>query len=92
MQHCDTLIVPRWIVPVDPADMVLDGHAVAVSDGRIVALLPVADSSRTPQPFGLRVASVDYSLVGRISESVPNPVTIRGRVGKPVLQHSARWG
>jgi 5-methylthioadenosine/S-adenosylhomocysteine deaminase len=33
------LIQPRWIVPVEPAGSVLEGHAVAVSEGRIEALL-----------------------------------------------------
>ena len=44
MQHCDTLIVPRWCVPVEPAGTVLEGHAVAVVDGRIEALLPLAEA------------------------------------------------
>ena len=33
------LIRPRWVVPVEPAGAVLEGHAVAVDDGRIEALL-----------------------------------------------------
>ena len=39
-----TLLCPRWIVPVEPAGDVLEGHAVAVSDGRIGAVLPVAQA------------------------------------------------
>ncbi len=35
----DLLIEPSWIAAVDP-DLVLENHAVAVHDGRIVALLP----------------------------------------------------
>jgi 5-methylthioadenosine/S-adenosylhomocysteine deaminase len=34
------LIRPRWVVPVEPAGQVLEGHAVAVRDGRIEAILP----------------------------------------------------
>jgi 5-methylthioadenosine/S-adenosylhomocysteine deaminase len=34
------LICPRWIVPVEPAGAVLEGLAVAVSGGRIEALVP----------------------------------------------------
>jgi 5-methylthioadenosine/S-adenosylhomocysteine deaminase len=34
------LIHPRWVVPVEPESRVLEGHAVAVRDGRIEALLP----------------------------------------------------
>ena len=34
------LLEPRWIVPVEPAGVVLEGHALAVNDGRIEALRP----------------------------------------------------
>jgi 5-methylthioadenosine/S-adenosylhomocysteine deaminase len=36
----DLLIEARWIVPVEPAGVVLENHAVAVDKGRIVAILP----------------------------------------------------
>lgn len=36
----DLLIEARWIIPVEPADVVLEHHAIAVHDGRIVDLLP----------------------------------------------------
>lgn len=40
MQRCDSLIVARWCIPVEPADIVLADYAVAVADGRIVEVLP----------------------------------------------------
>jgi 5-methylthioadenosine/S-adenosylhomocysteine deaminase len=39
-----TLIRPRWIVPVEPAATVLEGHAVVVRDGTIEALLPSSEA------------------------------------------------
>lgn len=36
----DLLIEARWIVPVEPAGVVLENHAVAIDKGRIVAILP----------------------------------------------------
>ncbi len=36
----DLLIHARWIVPVEPAGLVLEHHCVAIADGRIVAVLP----------------------------------------------------
>ncbi len=42
MEAIDALIEPRWIVPVEPAGVVLDGHAVAIHRGRIAGLLPAA--------------------------------------------------
>lgn len=40
MLAIDTLISPRWIIPVEPADDVLEDHALAINDGRIIAILP----------------------------------------------------
>ena len=36
----DTLLCPRWIVPVEPTGAVLEGHCVALRDGLIEAVLP----------------------------------------------------
>ena len=40
----DTLINAHWIIPVEPDETVHEDYAVAVHDGRIVALLPQADA------------------------------------------------
>ena len=50
MRHCDTLIAPRWCVPIEPANSVLTDHAVVVTDGRIVELLPLSDAREKYQP------------------------------------------
>lgn len=39
----DCVIEARWIVPVEPAG-VLEGHALAIRDGRIEALLPASEA------------------------------------------------
>jgi 5-methylthioadenosine/S-adenosylhomocysteine deaminase len=35
-------IVPRWIIPVEPANLVLEAHAVIVANGLIDSIVPVA--------------------------------------------------
>lgn len=40
MQQCDTLIQARWCIPVEPDRLVLEHHAIVVTDGRIVAIEP----------------------------------------------------
>lgn len=40
MDPIDTLISPRWLVPVEPDGVALENHSVAVSSGKIVAVLP----------------------------------------------------
>ena len=49
-QTVDELITARWIVPVEPAGVVLENHALVVNRGNIVALLPEADAAQHYQP------------------------------------------
>ncbi len=42
MEPADLLITPRWTLPIAPANVALEGHAVAVTAGRIVAVGPSA--------------------------------------------------
>jgi len=44
MHTVETLVHARWIVPVDPADRVLEHHALAIAHGRIMAVLPSAEA------------------------------------------------
>lgn len=43
----DLLIEARWIVPVEPANTILENHCLAIQAGRIVALLPVEEAAIT---------------------------------------------
>lgn len=43
MQAVDLVIAARWIAPVRPAGVILENHAVAVRNGRIVAIEPATD-------------------------------------------------
>lgn len=44
MESIDLLIDARWIIPVEPDQRVLERHALAVNNGRIVALLPATEA------------------------------------------------
>lgn len=45
MTDVDTLLHCRWIVPVVPRGVVLRDHAIAIAGGRIVEVLPSADTA-----------------------------------------------
>jgi 5-methylthioadenosine/S-adenosylhomocysteine deaminase len=45
--NVDTLICARWVVPVDADKRVLDYHAVAIKDGKIVGVLPIDTAKST---------------------------------------------
>lgn len=46
----DLLIEPRWLIPVEPHGVVLEDHAVAVSAGNIVDVLPAKEALGRYQP------------------------------------------
>jgi 5-methylthioadenosine/S-adenosylhomocysteine deaminase len=50
----DLLIEAKWIVPVEPADVVLENHSVAVNEGRIVAVLQQAGGKFCFAPRAVR--------------------------------------
>ena len=62
MQAPDLLILPRWILPVEPAGAVLEDHALAVRGERIAALLPGAEAKRR-WPRVRRVERPDHVVI-----------------------------
>lgn len=44
MTSVDLLVAARWIVPIEPANVVLENHALVIDQGRIVELLPLDDA------------------------------------------------
>ncbi len=45
-QNIDLIVEAPWILPVEPAGVLLEGHAVAIDAGRIVGLLPASAARR----------------------------------------------
>jgi len=58
----DLLIEARWIIPVSPRGAVLTGHAVAIRQGAIHAVLPAAEASAR-YPGAPRVRLEHHALV-----------------------------
>ncbi len=46
MQPIDTLIHARWIAPVEPDDLVLENHSLAIHEGLILDCLPSGEARR----------------------------------------------
>jgi 5-methylthioadenosine/S-adenosylhomocysteine deaminase len=42
----DTLIHARWVIPVEPANTVLEHHAIAVHEGHILDVLPSTEANQ----------------------------------------------
>ncbi len=60
-QEIDLVIEARWVAPVNP-EIVLKNHAVAVDQGRILAVLPISQS-RTRFRAGRRITLDEHILI-----------------------------
>jgi len=74
-EACDLLIEAGFVVPVG-VEGVLEGHAVAVRDGVILGVLPVAEARARYAPAET-VARPDAALIpGLVNAHVHNPMTL----------------
>ncbi|MBT2119013.1 TRZ/ATZ family hydrolase [Dyella sp. LX-66] len=72
----DLLIEARWVVPVEPHAVVLENHAVAVDQGAILAVLPIADARAAYAPRE-RVELGEHALIpGLVNTHTHNPMTL----------------
>ena len=75
-ETCDLLIEAGFVVPVEPHGVVLEDHAVAVSAGLIVAILPRAEA-RSRFVAKETVSRPDAALIpGLVNAHVHNPMTL----------------
>ena len=75
-QPCDLLIEAGWVVPVEPHAVVLEDHAVAVREGVIVDILPIADA-RVRYRAAETVARPEAALIpGMVNAHTHNPMTL----------------
>ncbi len=75
-QNCDLLIEAGWVVPIEPRDVVLENHAVAVTTGVIVAVLPIAEA-RIRFNAKETVSRPEAALIpGLVNAHTHNPMTL----------------
>ncbi|MBC7984600.1 MAG: amidohydrolase family protein, partial [Candidatus Obscuribacterales bacterium] len=51
LEPIDLLISARWVIPIEPVNRVLEHHAIAIREGRILALLPTAEAKTRYAPI-----------------------------------------
>lgn len=66
-QAIDLLLTPRWLIPVEPAGVVLEQHAVAIDDGKVVAILPADEAHARFQPARQRGLDQHVLLPGLVN-------------------------
>ncbi len=72
----DLLVEARWIVPVQPHGVVLEGHAVVVDADRIVAVLPAAEARARYAPREHVVLGEHALIPGLVNAHTHNPMTL----------------
>lgn len=62
MRTADTIIDARWVIPVEPAGVVLESHSVVIANGEIVAVAPTPDA-HAQHAAARRVSLPDHALI-----------------------------
>lgn len=76
LESCDLLIEARYVVPVEPHAVVLDHHAVAIHDGVIVAVLPIAEARARFEPKETVMRPEGALIPGLVNAHCHNPMTL----------------
>jgi len=73
---CDLIIEAGWVIPVEPHGVVLADHAVAVRNGEILAVLPIA-AARAAYVAAETVSRPDSVLIpGLVNAHAHNAMTL----------------
>ena len=84
MDHVDTLITARWIIPVEPATTVLEHHALAIKNGCIAELLP--RDAALAKYSAARVVNLDTHVV------IPGLINLHTHAAMTLLRGAAEHG
>jgi 5-methylthioadenosine/S-adenosylhomocysteine deaminase len=88
-ESVDLVIEPRWVLPIAPANTVLTDHAVAVTEGRIVAVAPREQITASFEPRE-RVIRGDHALLPGFVNAHTRAATSLLR-GLPVYGPRSQW-
>jgi 5-methylthioadenosine/S-adenosylhomocysteine deaminase len=75
-QACDLLIEAGWIIPVQPAGVVLEGHAVVINGSVISAILPVAEARARYAPKNHVQRPNAVLMPGLVNAHTHNPMSL----------------
>jgi len=76
METCDLLIEAGWVVPVEPHGVVLQDHAVAIRQGVIIGLLPIAEARMRFEASETVSRPQAVLIPGLVNAHVHNPMTL----------------
>ncbi len=74
--HVDTLIKARWLAPVEPEDRVLEHQAVAISGGRIAAVVPQYEAREQVEARQTIACDTHLVIPGLVNAHTHTPMTL----------------
>ena len=73
---CDWLIEAAWVIPIQPAGVVLEQHAVVINKDRIVAILPVTQANALYAPKQRIQRPNAVLMPGLVNAHCHNPMSL----------------
>jgi 5-methylthioadenosine/S-adenosylhomocysteine deaminase len=78
-KQVDTLLYPRWIVPIEPHNVFLENHALAIDAGKILDILPADQAKQKYQSTNTQHLTNHVVMPGLINMHAHSPmVLLRG--------------
>ncbi len=76
MKTIDTLICARWVLPIAPKNKVLEDYAVAINNGRLIELLPIAQAQQKYQAKTQHQFNSHVLMPGLINAHTHTPMNL----------------
>lgn len=76
MTVIDTLISARWILPIEPHNQLLENHSLAITDGKITAILPTETAKQKLQAKQSINLNSHVLMPGLINSHAHSPMTL----------------
>ncbi len=73
---CDLIIEAGWLIPIEPHGVVLTDHAVAVRNGEILAVLPIAEAHAAYRATETVSRPHSVLMPGLVNAHTHNPMTL----------------
>ena len=74
--NIDLLLCGKWVIPVEPGDTVLEDHAIAIKEGKIVELLSIKEAANKYQATDMQQLEAHALIPGLINTHTHSPMTL----------------